>query len=140
MSGCKFEDPGTVNRPGPIGRSVRFGNGMGVLAISVWIMASYETFLSSENPSVLAAILISLGVFFAFLNFLAIVQIGFVRNYDWLAIVLILAFLSAVVFDFVLYGHFWAPPLGVLALLFMGYVYTHLGLSHVVAGLLAVPG
>ncbi len=140
MSACQFEDAGTINRPGTIGRCVRFGNGMGVLAVLIWIVTSYETFMSSENPGVLVATLISLAVFFAFVNFMAIISVGIVRNYDWLLVVLVLAFLSAVVFDFVHYGHFWGPPLGVLALLFMGYVYTHLGLSYIVAGVFAVPG
>ena len=68
MSACKFQAPGTVNRPGTIGRAVRIGNGAGVLAILVWIMTGYATFLSSKNPGVLAAILIALGVFFAFIK------------------------------------------------------------------------
>ena len=113
---------------------------MGVLAILGWITASYEIFLSSENPSAVAAILIALGVFFAFLNFMAIISVGTVRNYDWLVVVLVLAFLSAVVFDFLHHGHLWGPPLGVIALIFMGYVYAHLGLSYIVAGLFGVPG
>jgi hypothetical protein len=137
----RFESTGTLGRPGPIGRWWRIANGTGVFAIIIWIVANFPTYVRSDAPSLLGAVLIFLGVFAAFANLQSTINIGFTRNWGtWPMAVAAVPFLAAVVFDLLQYQHVWGPPPGVLALTFMVLVFGHLGLSFTLAGVFAVPG
>ena len=98
----KFESAGRLGRPGSIGRWWRVANGIGVLAISVWILASYTTYVRFEPPSLLGAVLIFLGIAAALLNFSSTSNVGLTRNGA------AAVFLRAVIFDFFQHGHIWA--------------------------------
>ena len=136
-----FEDAGTLDRPGPIGRSWRVVNGVGVFAIIAWIVANFSSYVSSDTPSLLGAALITFGVVAALLNFSSTVNIGFTRNWGlWPVKGVAVAFLAAAAFDLIQYDHVWGPPVGLLAFMFMVSAFGHLGLSFLAAGIFAVPG
>lgn len=137
----KFHKPGTIAKPGPVGRGWRIVNGFLTLAVLAWILSSYEIFVRSEAPGLLASILISLGVLASFSNINELVNVGFTRAWGARpqAVVAILC-LSAIAIDLFYYGKVWGPPLGIFSFLLLVYDFAHVGMSYVISGIFAVPG
>jgi hypothetical protein len=70
-----------------------------------------------------------------------VVNIGFTRSWRRKPqIVLAIALALGVVVDLVLYGTWWAPPLGALVWVWLVYFSAHLGGSFLVSALIATPG
>ena len=53
---------------------------------------------------------------------------------------ILLACAGAILVDLVLYGQVWGPPLGVVVYAVTVYTFAHLGLSFILATVLATPG
>lgn len=47
---------------------------------------------------------------------------------------------GAIVFDLVVYGGIWGPPLALLLYIVGVYVHAHLGVAHILAGIIGTPG
>ncbi|MCZ6725801.1 MAG: hypothetical protein O7A98_00420 [Acidobacteria bacterium] len=133
----RFDDPGTLRKPGPIGRSVRLLLGLWLLYVC-WFLWTYPGALVSKAIPYWTALL---SIAFALWLIPPVVNIGF--GTDWRAwpryvvtgVILLWAIglaLSA--------GSWWSPALGRFAWLFVLYTFGHLGLSFVLAAAIATPG
>jgi hypothetical protein len=66
---------------------------------------------------------------------------GFQRAWGrWPQLVTVLLAILAIVYNLVGTGNWWGQPLGALMFVLIVYVTVHLGLSFVLASLLAYPG
>ncbi len=82
-----------------------------------------------------------IGIILALYVFSNVVNIGLTRHWGrWPQIVVVLFAVLAAVFNFFFSGEIWAPALGIPVLLWLIYVYGHLGISFVIAAALATPG
>ena len=70
-----------------------------------------------------------------------VVNLGFGRSWkNRPRIVVLLACAGAILVDLFVYGQIWGPPLGAVVYAVTVYTFAHLGLSFVLATLLATPG
>lgn len=133
-------EPGSLTKPRPVGRTVRFALGVGCLW-AVWqVIHNLGTVVAAPitatmYPSV--GLLIAMGVWM--INY--VVNIGFSRSWGrrpaYLSITGYLVFATVAL---VINGDANSPVLGVPLAAWLVYFYGHLGLSFVLAGLLATPG
>ena len=135
----QFEEQGSLPKPGLIGRLVR-------LLLGVWLLSLTYTLVRDGPAGLLdtaapaqwtwwAGVLIGLALT------PYVVNIGFTRNWKhWPRMGVLAAAAVLIVIDLISFGTWWAPPLGVFALLWMVYWSGHLGLSFVLSSLIATPG
>lgn len=129
----------TVVKPGPIGRIGRFALGSLSLSFVTGILPYYSRFINSNPLDNSSPYLI--GVLIAFIVLNDVVNIGF--NVSWRrrpqAIFLVLVLLAIAV-DLLLYGSMWGPPMGIVIFLISILTHLYLGISHILAALIATPG
>lgn len=132
-----FDEPGTIPRPGPIGRAVRFGWGV-LLAVVVWNAIDHSwVFLGTEIPYWTTWI----GVAIALLVTPYVVNIGWGRNWRSAPrLVVILVIGVGMVASRLILGFWWSEALGWAVLVWYVYVFGHLGISFLLAAILATPG
>ncbi|MCH2355124.1 MAG: hypothetical protein MK319_00360 [Pseudomonadales bacterium] len=130
--------PGSLSKPGPVGRLVRFL--LGILCLyALWGLKNIASDFV-ENP---IGLLPNLGlmILFALCIFNYFVNIGFSRDWYRYPLILSLIFLLAVAtVGYLFTGDAGTEVLGVTVLLWLGYFYTHLGISFLLAAALATPG
>jgi hypothetical protein len=134
-----FEEPGSLRKPGFIGRAVRFAFGAWLLwALYTLLRYGWIILVDTTPPS---RIEWWLFIILAFWLTPYVVNIGFTRNW-WRApqVVVVAAAALAIVIDLAVYGTWWAPPVGLFALAWLVYFSAHLGLSFVLSALIATPG
>ena len=138
----KFEKPGTLPKAGPIGRTIRLSNGIAILYFFVLVLQNYTGIVRlREGWDIPTGIFFWLGAAWCFFLLPHMIDRGFTRTWGpWTQLVFIIIVLGAAAFDFWHYGSLWGPPLGLLVFLLMAYVFGHLGLSYIVAGIFATPG
>lgn len=134
-----FQKPGTLNSPGPIGRIVRLLFGMGCLFFIIMIMtkgtAGLVGFSFPSHPGWWV------GIVMGFYVFSYVINIGYTRTWGrWPQLIISLVIISFVAFYLIRWRSFWGPSLGWFILLWLAYVYGHLGISFILAGVLATPG
>lgn len=130
----RFDRAGTLARPGPIGRLVRVVLGLLCLWL-VWQLGTRSGVPDLYNPSfwVLTALGLMLAPY--------VVNIGFGVTWGaWPRYASIALLLGAAVVAYLGAGTVMAAPLWATILAWMIYVYAHLGLSFVLAAVLATPG
>lgn len=130
----RFDAPGTLLRPGPIGRLVRLGMGA-LCSWWVWRLGWHSDASDLAVP----------GYWFWFLFALLlapyVVNIGFgVRWGAWPRIVFGTAAAGAAAISYLQQGSALGSPLWVTTQVVMLYVYGHLGLSFLLSAALATPG
>ncbi|MCZ6616939.1 MAG: hypothetical protein O7E57_02310 [Gammaproteobacteria bacterium] len=133
-------EPGSLARPGPVGRLVRLGLGVMCL-LGLWnVTGNIKAVIAAPvvvmmNPYFAALILLC----FWLINY--VVNIGFSKNWGRRPAYLSLAgFLILALLGFVINGEFDSLILGVPLFAWLAYFYGHLGISFVLAGALATPG
>ena len=134
----KFDEQGTLTKPGPIGRVVRFS--LGVLSLYVvYILLDGVDYLTGSSIPGPGSWWI--GLVFGVLLFPDVFNIGFgirIGRRPLYAIIASLAvLLGAVGF---INGNFWSPLLAWFVEVWLLYIYSHLGLSLVLASIIATPG
>ena len=130
----KFEKPGILQRPGPIGRAVRIVFGIGATYFLTEVLTSYSGIVRVGLPR---SISLFFGIVFTFYFLPDVINIGFTRRWGRKPqLVVIVLAVTAAVFDQVHYGFFWGPELGLLVFVLLAYVLTHLSLSFILAGIL----
>lgn len=134
-----FEEPGSLPRPGVVGRLVRLVFGVWLLsALYAMLTSGLKLFSETEAPSSLS---FWLFVLIAFHITPYVVNIGFEKSWrrkPQAFILIIAAILIGV--DLLMYGTWWAPPLGIFAWAWLVYFSAHLGLSFVLSTALGTPG
>jgi hypothetical protein len=131
----RFRRPGTLVRPGPIGRAVRLLLGL-ALAFAVWQLVMYSDVADLRYP------LFWFWALFSLWLLPAVVNIGFGRiwgNWPLRLTAVGLAGVAALTSHFV-YGQLDAPPLWWVVWSLMTYTLGHLGISFLLAALLGTPG
>ncbi len=138
----KFEKPGTFPKAGPIGRTVRMVNGIVILYFFTLVLQNYAGFIGlREGWDVPKGVWWWIGAGYCFLLLPVMINRGFTRQWGKRPqLVFLVVALAAAGFDFLHYGSLWGPPLSLLVVLLMAYVFGHLGLSYIVAAIAASPG
>ena len=135
----RFSSPGSLQRPGPIGRTFRFVVGVWLIYTLLLLSRSVPTFVAAG--SLPRDVGFWLYVLIAFHVTPYVVNIGFGRNWRYGAqLFLAVATLGLLAADWLVYGRVWAPPLGVFIWAWLVYFSLHLGGSFVLSALLATPG
>ncbi len=133
----QFNVPGTIPKPGIIGRLIRLSFGVWLLYFVFEIYANREGII--KNPSGDTGIWVSLAIALYLLPH--VVNIGFGRKWGRIPQYLITGMLMlCIVLSRILYQSWWAPPLDWMVIVFLIYFYSHMGLSFFLAAILRTPG
>ena len=133
-----LDEPGTLLRPGIIGRTARLLFAALCLYAFWSVLKHGDAFLVS-TPTALTKAVVAIAV--AFWLFPYVVNIGFSKSWrrrPQVAIVLLL--LAAAAASWVSYGNIFGPPVGLVMFVWLIYVFGHLGVSFTLASVLATPG
>ena len=134
----RLDEPGTLPRPGAIGRAARLLFAA-LCLFALWsVLEQVGDFLGSTS-SALAQFVVAIAV--AFWVFPHVVNIGFSKGWrrrPQVAIVLLLLVGAAA--SWIFYGSILGPPLGLIMFVWLMYVFGHLGVSFALATVLATPG
>jgi hypothetical protein len=134
----KLDEPGTLMRPGPIGRGVRLALGFLCLWYVLQLLGISGNLLDSEGH---IRQLIWNGIIIGLFLISYVINIGFSRDWKkWPALVSGAAFLAIGGIGFLLQGKFETPTLAVTIWLWELYLFSHLGISFGLAGLIGSPG
>ncbi len=129
---------GTINKPGPIGRLFRLFLGMGCLSFIAYLVYNRTIFF---NDIVHYNWGVWIGLIYGIILLPYIVNIGFsINSGKRLQLVAILTLVMASAFDYFSTGNFLDLITGGLVYLMLIYLYGHLGLSYVIASIIATPG
>ena len=135
----KFDEYGTLERPGPVGRTARLVFG----ALLLWWTYTLLTdgprgMLDTTAPRLW---LFWVGVAWAFWLTPYVINIGFTRSWRRQP-QYVLAALAAIAIgvDLLVWNTWWAPALGLLLLVWLVYFTAHLGSSFVLAAAISTPG
>ena len=134
----RLDEPGTLRRPGVIGRIVRLLLAALCLFALQGVLRQGDAFLVS-TPTTLKQFVFAIAV--AFWLFPYVVNIGFSRGWRRRpqgAIVLVL--LAAAAASWVFYDNILGPPVGLVMSVWLIYVFGHLGVSFALSSALATPG
>lgn len=131
-------DKGTLTRPGLIGRLVRLA--LGVLCLYGFLELVIVAPHFIQRPIELLPNLV-LMIFVVLCVFNYVVNIGFGKNWKSYPLYLsLILFCFVALVSFMLTGSPDSSLLGFLIIVWMGYFYLHLGISFILAAILATPG
>jgi len=134
----KLDDPGTLPKPGPVGRIVRLAFGL--------LCASYVLGLSEVSDDLIGddghiRSLVWNGVLIGLFLISYIVNIGYSRSWKkWHAVVRAGIFLAIAGFDQITQGAMESDVLARAYWIWEMYLFTHLGGAFVVSALIGTPG
>ena len=134
----RLDEPGTLHRPGVIGRTVRLLFAALCLFALRSVLEQGGDFFAS-TPTTLKQHVVVMAV--AFWLFPYVVNIGFSRGWRRRpqgAIVLLL--LAAAAASWIFNNSILGPPVGLVMFVWLIYVFGHLGVSFALASVLATPG
>ncbi|RMF60294.1 MAG: hypothetical protein D6743_15175 [Calditrichaeota bacterium] len=141
----QFVPPGTLVRPGPIGRIVRLV--MGALLLRLAYSVVTELLLPSLGGAGVFGwraprhLSIWVAAALCFWAFPYVVNIGFTRNWRQKPRVVLLAVAALLALAaYVARGSLWSPAMGWLLVVWMFYVSAHLGMAFLLSAILATPG
>jgi hypothetical protein len=133
----RFDRPGTLPDPGPIGRIVRLLLGVWLLTVC-WSYLRYpEVFIQEGTPDI--GVLI--GIAFGLWLIPPVVNIGWGINWKaWPRHVVVAILVVWTSGNLLLAGSWWTPGLGLFVWIVLLYTFGHLGLSFVLAAAIGTPG
>jgi hypothetical protein len=134
----KLDEPGSLPRPGPMGRLVRFGFGLmclyyvhGLIQVSTDLIGNEGHIRSIVWNGIL------LGLFLVSY----VVNIGYSRAWKkWPAAVSAVVFGGIALFGYMAAGTVETSLLARIVWLWELYIFSHLGLAFVIAGIIRTPG
>lgn len=131
-------EEGSLTRPGPIGRLVRLV--LGALCLfGLWQLITVAPSIIERPVELLPNLSLMILVVLCVFNY--VVNIGFSRDWNNYPLIFSLSLiLTVALVGFLTTGNPDSTILGVLIVLWMGYFYSHLGLSFVLSALIATPG
>ena len=131
--------PPSVVNPGVLGRTLRIVIGALQISFIYWILLNFNSFVYGQPSLVWLPYFIGILVAFRWLP--DVVNLGIsVRWGKQLRVGYFLILVGAAIFSLFLFGSVWGPPLGLLLFILGLYVHTHLGIAHLLAGIIATPG
>ena len=136
-SSTTFVQAGTLPKPRVVGRTVR---------LLLGLVCCYTALKYAGIPDVLlrldfSRLFLLTGPAFALWLLPPVVNLGFGRSWKhWSRTVVLLLCAGAILVDLLVYGQIWGPPLGAVIYAVTVYTFAHLGLSFVLATVLATPG
>ncbi len=134
----KLDEPRTLGRPGPIGRGVRLAFGFLCLWYLFHLLQISGNLLDSEGH---IRQLIWNGIIIGLFLISYVINIGFSRDWKkWPAFVSGAVFTVIGGFGVLLQGNFETPTLAAAIWLWELYLFSHLGLSFILAALIGSPG
>ncbi len=124
-------------KPGPIGRSVRLALGLLLLSFAVYALTSYRL---GGSPSA-RNLGLWIGLAFAVYYLPDVINLGLGRTWGrWPLFAAATAVGVAGLIDLVSSGTFLGPAFGLIVFALIVYAFTHIGLSQIVAAIIASPG
>lgn len=134
----KLDSPGTLSKPGPIGRLVRLGFGY-ICLHYIYQLWSVRSALISEDGSIRS--LLWNGIVIGLVLISYVINIGFSRSWKkWPAIVSTLILLAGVGTNYLMFGTAQGQISALVIYIWLLYVFTHLGLAFMVAAVIGTPG
>ena len=131
-------DQGSLARPGPIGRLLRFALGIACL-YGLWELINVAPYFVERPLALLPNLTLMILVVLCVFNY--VVNIGFSKDWNKYPLIVSLSLiLSVALIGYLLTGNPSSTILRALIVLWMGYFYTHLGVSFLLASILATPG
>jgi len=137
----------TIRQPRGIVPPALFGRVFRILlgAYQIWfvsfMLSNFNELVYSKPNASPDWLSYFLGILIAYRWLHVVINLGFsVRWGRRVRQVYLVAILAAMALDLFLYGSLWGPPLGGLLILLGLYLHTHLGIAHILSGLLATPG
>jgi len=131
-------EPGSLEKPGPIGRVVRLI--LGILCLyGLYELVRVAPYFASDPIGLLPGM--GLMILIAFCIFNYVVNIGFSRDWHRIPVLVSLAvFVVMALVSYLAVGTPNSPILGIPILVWLGYFFTHLGISFILASVLGTPG
>ncbi len=124
-------------KPGPIGRSVRLALGLFLLYFAVSALTDYRL---GGSPSA-RDLGVWIGLAYAVYFLPDAINLGLGRTWGrWPLFVATTAVLVAGLIDLVSSGTIVGPAFGLIVFVLIVYAFTHIGLSLIVAAIIAAPG
>jgi hypothetical protein len=112
--------------------------GAGLLVLGIETLRTPTDWISANVPQSPGMWLVAVICFYVLRS---VPDKGFQRAWGrWPQLITVLLAVMAIVYNLVRTGHWWGQPLGALIFVLIVYVTAHLGLSFVLASLLAHPG
>lgn len=135
----RYDEPGTLPRPGPMGRVTRFIFGTVCVWVVLTILTNASAFFTGSSLYDVGVWLMSLWGLYVFPD---VVNIGFSKawkRFHLLTGLIVLAGVAALA-SWATFGSVVGPPLGIFVALWLLYTFGHLGIAFLLAALLATPG
>ena len=134
----KLDEPGSLPRPGPIGRFARLSFGALCLWHVYWLLQVSTNLISSDGH---IRTVIWNGIVIGLLLVSYVINIGYSRAWKkWPALVSAGALVAIAGFGFLTTGAFETSMLARSIWVWELYVFGHLGLAFVLAAVIATPG
>jgi hypothetical protein len=137
MSGS-FEEPGSIKPPGLIGRLVRFLLGYICLDLFIQIVDDIPGMIERGwpvNPVSICTIILGLYLLKPVIN------IGFTVKFKWLPQLIVIGLtLLTMLYHWLMAESIFGNVFTAFLMLWMAYVFGHLGLSFVLAAVIKTPG
>ena len=133
----KFDEPGSLPRPGPIGRLARFAIGLPFLYYVHGLIQVSSDLIGNDGH---IRSVVWNGVLFGLFLVSYVVNIGYSRAWKkWPAAVSVVVFAGIALFGYMTAGTVETTLLARIAWLWELYVFSHLGLAFVIAGIISTP-
>lgn len=125
-------------RPGPLGRGLRMVMGIALLILGIETLLTPTNWITANVPRSPG---MWIGTAICFYVLRGVPDKGFGRAWGrWPQLSTLFLATMAIVYNLIRTGSWWGEPLGALVFVLIVYVTVHLGLSFVLASLLAHPG
>jgi hypothetical protein len=132
------EATASIHRPLLFGRLARLATGLAQLQLA-WTLVRHPSVLFRDTPPTQIELIIAVALAFALLSWT--INLGFQRSWGSKPFRVAVAFAAlAVGTSFALYGSWWGTPVATVLFVVTVYVHGHMGMCHVLAGLLGTPG
>jgi hypothetical protein len=135
----KFQSAGTLPPPGPIGRSVRVVLGLGCLYFVWQIFYYWPSMVESESLFGNGSFLF-MALFGLYLS-PYVINIGWKLNTKrWPQVIIVVISALFMGYNYYALSQINSPLFNTLTLIWLSYIYFHLGVSLVISAIISTPG
>lgn len=131
-------ESGSLHRPGPLGRGLRLLLGL-LCLYALRDLASISSSIINNPIGVLPGLALMLVVMFCAFNY--VINIGYSKNWGSFPLLIVLAYLGIVALvGYLMLGNANSQVLGLSLFIWLVYLFAHLGVSFILAAVIATPG